>query len=82
MRDWEDSYYINRTFCDVLSDMRLCNKTQNYGPMESLIEELQIKGNRMEGAISDKGDIASMNKEWSELKKKVKKLRKKVKGKK
>jgi len=82
MRDFEDSYYINRTFCDVVSDMRLCNKTQNYGPMESLIEELQIKGNRMEAAIYDKNDIAAMNKEWAELKKKLKKIRKKVKAKK
>lgn len=78
MRYYQDSYYINRTLCDVLEDMRKCIKTLNFAAMGSLIEEVQILGNRMESAISDKGDIKSMNAEWRELKKKVKELRKEV----
>ena len=61
--------------CDVLNEMRLCCKTSNYGPLESLIEEAQIKGNRMEAALADKGDIEEMNKEWHDLKNKLKELK-------
>jgi ElaB/YqjD/DUF883 family membrane-anchored ribosome-binding protein len=58
--------------------MRNCNKTRNYAPIESLIEEVQILANRMESALSDKRDIKSMNEEWRELKNKLKELRKEV----
>lgn len=78
-RIWQDNYYINRTLCDVLGDMRLCCKTLNFSQILSLVEEAQILGNRMESAIHEKGDIASMNEEWTTLKKKIKELRKEVK---
>lgn len=79
MDDYEDSYYVNRTMCDVLEDMRKCNKVRNYSNLESLIEELQVYGNRMEGGLSDKRDMLEMNKEWSKLRKELKKLRAEVK---
>ena len=79
MSEWRDDYYVNRTLCDVLNDMRKCSTTMNFAPLMSLIEEAQIYGNRMESGLSDKGDIKAMNKEWSELKNKLKELRKEVK---
>ena len=70
--EWEDSYYIHRTLCDVLKDMRTCSKTKNYAPLDSLIEEAQMMGNRMEAGLDEQKDLVTMNKEWSELRKKIK----------
>ena len=78
-RIWEDNYYVNRTLCEVLEEMRKCNKIRNYAPLESLIEEVQIKANRMESGLSIKKDLNSMEEEWHKLKKKLKELRKEVK---
>lgn len=71
------SWWINRTLCDVLEDMRRCQKTHNYAALEALIEEAQIMGNKMEAAIGDKNDIQEMQETRSELKKQIKKLKKK-----
>lgn len=70
-------YWVNRTMCDVLDDMRKCHNTHNYAPLLALIEELQYMGNRMEAALEDKNDLQELNEEWHDLKKKVKKLRRK-----
>lgn len=79
--NWEEnlSYYINRTFCEVLEEMRTCFKTHNYSPMLGLIEECQIFASRMESALGDKRDIRSLNEERSQLRKEVKELEAKVK---
>ena len=39
MEEWQESYYVNRTLCAVLEDMRLCCKTLNFTPMIGLIED-------------------------------------------
>ena len=75
MREWEDSYYINRTLCSVLEDMRKCSQTMNFSPLLSLIEEAQILGNRMEAALTDQKDIKTMHEERSKLKAEIMKLR-------
>ena len=79
MGEWEDDYWVNRTLCAVLEDMRLCCKTLNFTPMVGLIEEAQIKGNRMESGLDDKKDLIAMNEEWRELKIKVKEARQELK---
>ena len=74
-----DHFFLNRTLCDVLRDMRSLHETRNYSALLSLIEEAQVMANRMEAAIGDKNDVQRMNDEWHELKNKLKELRKEVK---
>lgn len=71
----------NRYICSVLDEMRTCNKTRNYAPLESLIEEAQILANRMEAALDDYGDYERMKKAKKELKAELKKLQEKKDGK-
>lgn len=72
-----NSYWINRTVCDVLEDMRKCCKTSNFSALPGLIEEVQIKADRMEAGLGDKRDLAEMEEEWHKIKKEIKKLRRK-----
>jgi len=67
--------WLNRPLCDVLEDMRRCVDTLNFAPMKSLIEEVQIMGNRMEAGLEDKKDLIRLNEEWHELRKVVKELK-------
>ena len=69
------SYYLNRTLCDVLDEMRKCDKVKNYSALLSLIEEAQIFGNRMESALDDSRDLEQMYEEKKRLKKELKVLR-------
>lgn len=80
-----DSYWVNRTLCDVLDEMRKCHETRNYAGLMALVEEAQSKANRMESGLADKKDLVAMEEEWHSLRKEIKKLRKKrdkLKGKK
>ena len=70
-------YYVNRTFCDVLDELRKCYETRNFASFLGIVEELQMKGNQMEAGLSDKKDLIEMSKEWSKLKAEIKKLKKK-----
>lgn len=72
-----DTYWVNRTLCDVLDEMRKCHETRNYASLLALIEEAQSKGNRMESGLNDKHDLVKMEEEWHSLRKEIKKLRKK-----
>lgn len=88
-------YYINRTLCEVLEDMRKLDKTKNYSGLLGLIEEAQSMGNRMEAGLSDQKDLSKLAKDTSKarklfkkekkkyenMKKKVEKLQKKAKSK-
>jgi len=58
----------NRLLCDVLDDMRLCDKSRNYSALKGLIEEAQIYGNRMEQALQSQKDILKLETRISELK--------------
>lgn len=67
--------WINRTLCEVLTEMRKCYKTHNYSYLLGLIEEAQSMGNRMEAAIHDLNDIESNRKTSAKLKKEIKTLK-------
>ncbi len=71
--------YLNRTLCDVLNDMRKCDKTKNYAPLLSLIEEALIMGNRMEAGLNDKNDYKDLKEAYRNLRKEYKKLKAKKK---
>ena len=79
--DREDPFYYNsRTWCAVLQEMReivLCMGESNRERplLRSLIEELQVYGNRMENGLGQKKDLVKMDEEWHRLKNVIKKLR-------
>ena len=70
--------FPNRYVCGVLDEMRSCDKTKNYAPMLSLIEEVQIMANRMEAALDDSKDYKRMIEDKKDLKAELKKLRKQI----
>jgi hypothetical protein len=65
----------NRYLCEVVEEMRQCNKTRNYGGLEGLIEEAQSLASRMESALSDKGDVLSYTQRRPILKDEIKELK-------
>jgi predicted nucleic acid-binding Zn-ribbon protein len=72
-------YYLNRTLCDVLEEMRKLNDTRNYGALIGLIEEAQSMGNRMEASLRNVRDIKRMEAQWRELRKEINELEEKAK---
>jgi hypothetical protein len=44
----------SRYICDVLDEMRSCDKTKNYSYLPGLIEEAQVLANRMEAALDER----------------------------
>lgn len=71
-------YYRHRTMCDVLEDMRKCDSTKNYASLLSLIEEVQIMGNKMEAGLGYKKSIEDMHEECKRLDKKLKEKKKEL----
>ena len=67
--------FLNRTMCDVLEEMRKCYKTRNFASILGLVEEAQGMANRMESAIYDIKEIASVSARWKECKEKDRALR-------
>ena len=70
------SYWLNRTACAVLDEMREAHKVHNYSYFLGLIEELQSMCNRMESALGDKKMLEEMPTEIARLKAEIKVLRK------
>lgn len=73
-------YGLNRTLCDVLSEMRDCHKTRNYAILLSLIEEAQSMGNRMEAGLADVSDLREIREEVSDARKNLKEVKKSIKA--
>lgn len=69
----------NRTLCEVLEEMRTCDKTKNYSYLKGLIEEVQTMGNRMEAALEDFNDLERSHEQKSEAHKELKEINKKIK---
>ncbi len=65
-----------RYLCDILRDMRDCNKTHNYSYLDGLIEEAQYRANRMEDRLSRVQDVARYEKRRNELKEEIAELKK------
>ena len=75
--------HLNRTMCDVLSEMRKCVETNNFSYLLGLIEEAQSMGNKMEARLYDfkdlkslKEDIKEYEEERDELRDEISKLKK------
>ena len=71
--------WLNRYLCDVIEEARTCIKTLNFAILPSLLEEIQIMGNRMEAKLEDIKSLENLNESISEKKKKLKDLKKKIK---
>lgn len=69
------TYYLHRTLCDVLEEMRSCWKTRNFAPMAGLIEEAQVMGNKMEASLSDIKDLDRLREDYLRARKDMKRLR-------
>lgn len=85
MRSLTEMYYLNRTACDVLQEMRKCNENvsehtvdRNKEVMLYLIEEAQSMYNKMEAGLSNHRDLVSMEEEHSKRRKELKALTKEV----
>jgi predicted nuclease with TOPRIM domain len=68
----------NRYLCSVFDEMRKCCKTLNFSYLESLIEEAQVLGNRMEAALEDVDDIKRLHEEKKKLKRELQALEDKI----
>lgn len=68
----------NRTLCEVLEEMRMCDKTKNYSYLKGLIEEVQSMGNRMEGALNDFKDMESSHEQKRKAEKELDKIKKEI----
>jgi pyrimidine operon attenuation protein/uracil phosphoribosyltransferase len=71
---------INRMLCDVLHEMRECNKTLNFSYLLGLVEEVQTLANRMEAKLYDIKDFELLHEDIAKLKKQKKKLEEKIEG--
>ena len=69
---------VHRYICEVLHEMRECNKTLNFSYLLGLIEEAQTLANRMESKLHDVNDFNRLHEEIKDLKKKKKKLEEKI----
>jgi len=70
--------YPNRTLCEILDEMRACFKCYNFASMLSLIEEIQIIGNRMEAGLGDKKDMKEMSEHRSKMNSELEQLQKEI----
>ena len=69
----------NRNLCEVIEEMRMCDKTRNYSYLKGLIEEVQSMGNRMEAVLEDFKDIENSHEQKREAEKELKKIKKEMK---
>ena len=68
--------YTNRLLCEVLDEINRCYETRNFSPIKGLVSEARILGTRMEAGLSDQKDIQKLSEYRHELKQEVKKLQK------
>lgn len=71
-------FWYKRTLCDVLEEMRILNKKRNYSYLDSLIEEAQMMGNRMESGLDGVKNLATLEEKVRALKKEKKALEKEL----
>lgn len=64
-------YYLSRTICDVLEEIRKCHDTRNYSYLKGLIEEAQSMANKMEAALETVKDLERLEARRKELSKEV-----------
>lgn len=80
-----EHFYLHRTLCDVLEEMRDCYKSRNFAHLMGLIEEAQSMGNRMEAGLGEVKDLpkiqarfTSVRAEYKDEKDKLKNLKEQI----
>ena len=75
-------YWINRTACDVLEEMRKLTKNLNVNSLDRyadtmpyLIEEAQSMYNKMEAGLGDQKNLRELAERCSDMKKEHKELK-------
>jgi hypothetical protein len=76
----ENEYWVRRTLCDVLYDIKEYTKKlplldNQKAIIISLTAEAQVMANRMEAALGEHKDLIELNDEWNKLRREVKDLR-------
>ena len=71
---WRDYTFLNRTLCDVLSEMRKAYETRNFSYLLGLIEEAQSMGQKMEAKLYSIRDFKNLEQEIKQAKKELRAL--------
>lgn len=71
--------WLNRYMCDAIEEARTCVKTLNFAIIPSLLEEIQIMGNRMESKLADLKDSEELTELISAKRKELKKIKAEIK---
>lgn len=67
--------FINELI-QIVSNIKICEKTNNFTNIMAEIEHWQALGNKLESALSDKHDVESWSKKRHDLKAEIKALKK------
>ena len=67
-------FSLNRTVCDVLTEMRTMDTKRNYSMINSHIEEIQVLANRMESKLYEYKEVRQGNDHIKKLKAEIKEL--------
>lgn len=71
-------WYLHRTACKVLEEMRDAYRTRNFAYLLGLIEELQSMVNRMEAGLNTKRDLTDLQAEVKKLRHEKWKLKEQI----
>lgn len=81
-RFWMRNDMVHRTLCDALEDSRriiskldIYNYEETKSVIASLIEEIQMYGNRMEAALAYSNDLVKLHEERKKLQEQVNELK-------
>lgn len=72
------SWYLHRTACKALEEMRDAYRTRNFSYLLGLIEELQSMVNRMEAGLDTKRDLTDLQAEVKKLRHEKRKLKEQI----
>lgn len=67
--------YLSRTLCNVLEEIRECDKTRNFSYLLGLVEEAQVMANRMEAKIEQINDYEDLKERYKDLEVRKKRLK-------
>lgn len=83
--DSREYNWPHRTYCDVLHEMRKILDSMNSHTYDrskallgSMVEELQVYGNRMEAGLSFSGDLTKLHEERKKIRTEIKKLKEEI----
>ena len=73
--------YLSRTLCNVLEEIRECDKTKNFSYLLGLVEEAQVMANRMEAKLEQIDDYDQLKESYKDLQERKKHLKDEIRAK-